>query len=137
MDEVIHGHCDDTFDKVRAALADNIVSGEEVGACIAIDIDGEYVVDMWGGFRDAARTIAWTEDTIVNVWSSTKTVTSLAALMVIDRGLIEPTAPVAHYWPEFTANRKQDIEIRHIMSHTSGVSGWDSPFSTEDMHDWD
>jgi CubicO group peptidase (beta-lactamase class C family) len=133
----VHGHCDDSFDKVRAALADNIASGEEVGACIAIDIDGESVVDIWGGFADAARTAAWTKDTIVNVWSSTKTVTSLAALMVIDRGLIEPTAPVAAYWPEFAVNGKQDIEIRHILSHTSGVSGWDLPFATEDMYDWD
>lgn len=135
--DVIHGHCDESFDKVRAALADNITSGEEVGACIAIDIDGESVVDIWGGFTDAARTTAWTKDTIVNVWSSTKTVTSLAALIVIDRGLIEPAAPVCAYWPEFAANGKQDIEIRHILSHTSGVSGWDLPFTTEDMYDWD
>jgi CubicO group peptidase (beta-lactamase class C family) len=135
--DAIHGHCDTSFEKVRAALADNIASGEEVGACIAIDIDGESVVDIWGGFSDAARTSAWTKDTIVNVWSSTKTVTSLAALMVIDRGLLELTAPIAAYWPEFAANGKQNIEFRHILSHTSGVSGWDLPFTTEDMYDWD
>jgi CubicO group peptidase (beta-lactamase class C family) len=87
MDNVIHGHCDAPFGKVRAALADNIASGDEVGASIAIDIDGEAVVDIWSGFRDAARTSAWTRDTIVNVWSSTRTVTSLAALMLVDRGL--------------------------------------------------
>ncbi|OMC23234.1 serine hydrolase [Mycobacterium sp. SP-6446] len=135
--DAIHGHCDERFEKVLVALADNIVSGEEVGACIAVDIDGESVVDIWGGFTDAARTTAWAKDTIVNVWSSTKTVTSLAALMLIDRGLIEPAAPVRAYWPEFAANGKQDIEIRHILSHTSGVSGWDLPFTTEDMYDWD
>jgi CubicO group peptidase (beta-lactamase class C family) len=136
MDEVIQGHCDHAFDKVRDALADNSGAGAEVGAGIAIDIDGESVVDIWGGFTDAARTTAWAKDTIVNVWSSTKTVTSLAALMIIDRGLVEPTAPVAVYWPEFAANGKQNIEIRHILSHTSGVSGWDLPFTTEDMYDW-
>jgi CubicO group peptidase (beta-lactamase class C family) len=137
MGEPIQGHCDHAFDRVRDALADNIVAGAEVGAAIAIDIDGESVVDIRGGFADAARTSAWAQDTIVNVWSSTKTVTSLAALMVIDRGLVEPTAPVAAYWPEFAENGKQDIEIRHILSHTSGVSGWDLPFTTEDMYDWD
>jgi len=137
MDDVVHGRCDERFDALRRALADNIASGEEVGACVAIDIDGEVVVDMWGGFKDAARTSAWTEDTIVNVWSSTKTVTSLAALMLFDRGLVELTAPVATYWPEFAANGKQDIEFRHVLSHTSGVSGWDLPFTTEDMYDWD
>ncbi len=137
MDDVVHGRCDKRFDRVRAALADNIVSGEEVGACIAIDIEGESVVDIWGGFTDGARTNAWTENTIVNVWSSTKTVTSLAALMLIDRGLVELTAPVATYWPEFAANGKQDIQFRHVLSHTSGVSGWELPFTTEDMYDWD
>ena len=137
MPDTIHGQCDNRFDKVRSALADNIASGEEVGACIAIDIDGESVVDIWGGYTDAARTRAWTTDTIVNVWSSTKTVTSLAALMLVDRGLVELTAPVATYWPEFAENGKQHIEFRHILAHTSGVSGWDLPFTTEDMYDWD
>ena len=137
MDDVVHGDCDERFDGVRAALADNIASGEEVGACIAVDVDGETFVDIWGGFTDGARTNAWTNDTIVNVWSSTKTVTSLAGLMLIDRGLIELTAPVATYWPEFAANGKQDIEFRHVLSHTSGVSGWELPFTTEDMYDWD
>jgi CubicO group peptidase (beta-lactamase class C family) len=128
--DAVHGQCDERFDKVRAALADNIASGEEVGACIAIDIDGETVVEIWGGFADGARTNAWTRDTIVNVWSSTKTVTSLAGLMLIDRGLVELTAPVATYWPEFAANGKQDIDFRHVLSHTSGVSGWELPFTT-------
>jgi CubicO group peptidase (beta-lactamase class C family) len=137
MNDVVHGHCDKRFGDLRAALADNIASGEEVGACIAVDIDGESVVDIWGGFADAARTTAWAENTIVNVWSSTKTVTSLAGLMLVDRGLVELTAPVANYWPEFGANGKQNIEFRHLLSHMSGVSGWDLPFSTEDMYDWE
>jgi CubicO group peptidase (beta-lactamase class C family) len=57
--------------------------------------------------------------------------------MLIDRGLVELTAPVATYWPEFAGNGKQDIEFRHVLSHTSGVSGWKLPFTTEDMYDWD
>ncbi len=135
MDDLVHGHCEKRFAKVRAALADNVASGEEVGAGIAIDVDGESVVDLWGGFTDGARTNAWAQNTIVNVWSSTKTVTSLAALMLVDRGLVELTAPVAIYWPEFAANGKQHIEFRHVLAHTSGVSGWDLPFATEDMYD--
>jgi CubicO group peptidase (beta-lactamase class C family) len=134
---LVHGHCDPRFDQVGAALADNIDAGEEVGACITIDVDGENVVDIWGGFSDAARTRAWAQDTIVNVWSSTKTVNSLAGLMLVDRELVELTAPVARYWPEFAANGKQHIEFRHILSHTSGVSGWNLPFTTEDMYDWE
>jgi CubicO group peptidase (beta-lactamase class C family) len=137
VNDVVHGHWDTRFDKVADALAEEIANGGEVGAAIAIDIDGDLVVDMWGGHADASRTIPWGEDTIVNVFSSTKNVTALAGLMLIDRGLVEASAPVAKYWPEFAANGKQDIEFRHLMSHTSGVSGWDQPFAPEDMYDWD
>lgn len=137
MHEVLHGHCDARFDKVAEALAEEITNGEEVGAAIAIDIGGELVVDIWGGHADAAKTVPWGEDTIVNVFSSTKNITALAGLMLIDRGLVEPSAPVADYWPEFAANGKQDIEFRHLLSHSSGLSGWDLPFTAEDMYDWD
>jgi CubicO group peptidase (beta-lactamase class C family) len=137
MTDVLHGHWDARFDKVASALAQAIESGEEVGAAIAIDVGGETVVDMWGGHADAARTKPWAEDTIVNVWSSTKNVTALSGLMLIDRGLIEPTTPVARVWPEFAANGKQNIEFRHFLSHSSGVSGWDQPVAPEDIFDWD
>jgi CubicO group peptidase (beta-lactamase class C family) len=76
------GKRDDRFEGVRAALARNLDSGEEPGASLVVDIDGDIVVDLWGGFCDQARTIPWSEHTITNVWSSTKTVTSLAALML-------------------------------------------------------
>ncbi|WP_029116821.1 EstA family serine hydrolase [Mycobacterium sp. URHB0044] len=133
----LHGHCDARFAKVADALGRAIADGEEVGAAIAIDIDGETVVDIWGGYADAARTTPWTEHTIVNVWSSTKTITALAGLMLIDRGLIEPTTPVASVWPEFGANGKEAIEFRHLLSHTSGVSGWDQPVVVDDLFDWE
>lgn len=137
MNDVVHGSCDVRFAQVAEALTDELTNGGEVGAAIAIDIDGELVVDIWGGHADAARTVPWGEDTIVNVFSSTKTVTSLAALMLIDRGQLDPHAPVAEYWPEFAANGKQAVEVRHLLSHTSGLSGWDPPFTTDDMYDWD
>ncbi|OBF03902.1 serine hydrolase [Mycobacterium sp. ACS4054] len=134
---VLHGHYDSRFEDLVAALADEVTTGGELGAAIAIDVDGELVVDIWGGHADRARTREWSQDTIVNVFSSTKNVTALAALMLVDRGLLDPFAPVARYWPEFAANGKQDIEVRHILSHTSGVSGWEMPFSLEDVYDWD
>ena len=133
----VQGTCDKRFDPVREELASRLASGDEVGASLVIDIDGEVVADLWGGFADEARTRPWTADTIVNVWSTTKTVTNLAALMLVDRGLLDPYAPVARYWPEFAANGKERIEVRHLLSHTSGVSGWDQPFSVEDMYDWE
>ena len=130
------GKCDDRFDGLRDALARNLDSGEELGASLVLDIDGEIVVDLWGGFCDEARTVPWSEQTITNVWSSTKTVTSLAALMLVDRGELDVDAPVARYWPEFAAQGKQDVLVRHVMSHASGVSGLDQPAAVEDLYDW-
>ncbi|MGH3637418.1 MAG: serine hydrolase domain-containing protein [Mycobacterium sp.] len=137
MNDSIHGHCDARFDKVADALGQAIADGEEIGAAIAIDIDGETVVDIWGGHADAAKTQPWTADTIVNVWSSTKTVTALAGLMLIDRGLIGEDTKVVDVWPEFGAKGKEQIEFRHFLSHTSGVSGWEQPVTIEDTYDWE
>jgi CubicO group peptidase (beta-lactamase class C family) len=137
MTDVVHGHCDSRFSKVADALADEIAKGEELGASIALDIDGELVVDVWAGHADRAKTIPWGQDTIVNFFSCTKTLTALAALIAIDRGLVDAFAPVAKYWPEFADNGKQDVEVRHLLSHTSGVSGWEAPFSIEDIYDWE
>jgi CubicO group peptidase (beta-lactamase class C family) len=133
----LNGSCDERFAAVRDALQRNLDSGEEVGASITVDLDGAIAVDLSGGFRDEARTVPWTPDTITNVWSSTKTVTSLAALMLVTRGQLDVDAPVAAYWPEFAANGKQDVLVRHLMSHTSGVSGLDQPAVVPDLYDWD
>jgi CubicO group peptidase (beta-lactamase class C family) len=132
---VLQGHYDARFEDLVAALADEVTSGGELGAAIAVDIDGELVVDIWGGHADRAKTREWSQDTIVNVFSSTKNVTALAALVLIDRGLLDPFAPVADYWPEFAANGKDRVEVRHILSHTSGVSGWEMPFALQDVYD--
>ncbi len=133
----VSGTYDARFEPVRAALAEQLDSGNDLGASIHVDVDGQAVVDIWGGWRDAEHASPWTEDTITNVWSTTKTVTNLAALMLADRGLLDPFAPVARYWPEFAENGKERIEVRHLMSHTSGVSGWEAPFVIEDMYDWE
>jgi CubicO group peptidase (beta-lactamase class C family) len=131
----VSGTCDARFAPVREALAEQLEK-DELGASIVLDIDGETVVDIWGGWCDTERSRPWERNTITNVWSTTKTVTNLAALMLIDRGEVDAYAPVADYWPEFAANGKEAIEVRHILSHTSGVSGWDAPFVVQDMYDW-
>jgi CubicO group peptidase (beta-lactamase class C family) len=133
----VHGTCTEQFELVRTEFETNLRSGEELGGSIFIDVDGERVVDLWGGYRDVDRTTGWTEDTITNVWSTTKTVTSLAALLLVERGELDVDSPVARYWPEFAANGKGEIEVRHLMGHTSGVSGWEAPFATEEMYDWE
>jgi CubicO group peptidase (beta-lactamase class C family) len=133
----IQGTCDPRFHHVRALLDKYIESGEETGASITIDIEGKEVVDIWGGYADKERTKPWEKDTIVNVFSCTKMITSLAVLMLVDRGLIDVNERVSHYWPEFEQNGKQDVLVRHLLSHTSGVSGWEEPLSTEDLYDVD
>lgn len=137
VDAVIAGHYDARFADLAAGLADELSTGGELGAAIAVDIDGETVVDIWGGYVDRAQSRQWNADTIVNVFSSTKNITALAALLLIDRGDLDPYAPVARYWPEFAANGKERIEVRHVLSHTSGVSGWELPFTIEEVYDWE
>ena len=133
----LQGMCDERFDAVRRQLQQNVDSGEELGASVVLDLDGEIAVDLWGGYADSDRTRPWERDTITNVWSTTKTVTSLAALMLVDRGELDVDAPVARYWPEFAAAGKQDVLVRHLLSHTSGVSGLEQPAVVEDLYDWD
>ncbi|KAL8243636.1 hypothetical protein R6Q59_009894 [Mikania micrantha] len=102
----VQGTCDLKFEALKAALRKNIDSGEEVGAGICINIDGQNVVDIWGGYINEAHSAPWTKDTIVNVWSSTKTISALAVLVLHDRGLLDVVDPVSKHWPEFAANGK-------------------------------
>ena len=123
----VQGSCTAEFGKLREILAASIASGEDLGASVAVVHRGQMVVDLWGGWADAAHTTPWTEHTITNVWSTTKTMTNLTALVLADRGLIDLDAPVARYWPEFGANGKDNVLVRDLLAHTSGVSAWAPP----------
>jgi CubicO group peptidase (beta-lactamase class C family) len=131
----VQGYCDGKFEKIRKLLEESIASGNEIGASIALNIDGKTVIDVYGGFGDAEKTKPWEKDTIVNVWSSTKTISALAVLMLHDRGLLDVDENVAKYWPEFAANGKEHVKVRHLLSHTSGVSGWEDPMTTAGLID--
>ncbi|MFD0035241.1 serine hydrolase domain-containing protein [Streptomyces sp. NPDC055059] len=133
----IQGHCDARFDAVRAAFEENFDEREELGAAVTVLIDGAPVVDLWGGWADAARTRAWERDTVVNVWSTTKGPTALCAHILIDRGLLDPDAPVATYWPEFAAAGKEGVLVRHLLSHRAGLAGLREPHSLEQLFDWE
>ncbi|GII65857.1 serine hydrolase [Sphaerisporangium krabiense] len=130
----INGTCDERFGAVREALAASL-DKDDVGASVAVYVDGEPVADLWGGYADAARTVPWGRDTIVNVWSTTKTMTALCALILADRGEIDVDAPVARYWPEFAAAGKDGVLVRHLLSHTAGLPTWTSPMTVEDLYD--
>ena len=133
----VHGFCDEKFAAVREAFARNFAEFGDVGASFAATVEGEFVVDLWAGHADKARTRAWEEDTIVNVYSTTKTMSFLCALVLADRGQLDFHAKVTDYWPEYGANGKEATEVRHFMSHAAGVPGFDPAFKTaEELYDW-
>lgn len=133
----IEGEFDERFRGVAEALARSLDERTDVGASVAVVLDGEPVVDIWGGHRDVAGTEAWERDTIVNVFSTTKTMTALCALILADRGELDLHAPVARYWPEFAQAGKDRIEVRELLGHTAGLSGWEESLALEELADWE
>ena len=133
----IHGFANKGFEQVRETFENNFKNLGDLGASYCVTRNGETVVDLWGGCADAAKTKPWVKDTIINVYSTTKTMTALTALILADRGLIDFGAPVAKYWPEFAANGKASITVAQLMSHSAGLSGWKEKITKEDLYDWD
>jgi CubicO group peptidase (beta-lactamase class C family) len=131
----IEGFCAPKFEPVRDAISANFSGGNEVGASVAITKDGVPVVDLWAG-EAVEGGASWQRDTIVNVYSTTKTMAALCVLMLADRGVLDLNAPVARYWPEFAQNGKDGVLVRHVMSHSAGLSGFDPPLaSVGDLYD--
>ena len=132
----IHGTCKPGFEAVRDAFGANFAEGLEIGAAAAVTVDGEFVVDIWAGDADPDGT-PWQRDTIVNVYSTTKTMAATCMLMLADRGELDFDAPVAQYWPEFAHNGKEAVLVRHVMAHTAGLPGFDPPITMEQLYDLD
>ena len=133
----ISGTCEARFGAVKDAFAANFEHNDDVGASVAVTMHGEPVVDLWGGSLDQAGTTPWERDTIINVYSTTKTMTCLSLLVLASRGLVDVDAPVARYWPEFAAAGKDNVLVRHLLSHTAGLPGWEQRLEPTDIYDWD
>ncbi|MEV8527207.1 serine hydrolase domain-containing protein [Streptomyces sp. NPDC052000] len=131
----IEGFCEPRFAAVRDALA-ALLSQDDVGASAAVYIDGEPVVDVWGGYADADRCVSWERDTIVGVNSTSKNMTALCALVLADRGELDLSASVAAYWPEFATAGKEDVLVRHVLSHTAGLPDLTGRTAVEELYDW-
>jgi CubicO group peptidase (beta-lactamase class C family) len=116
----VEGQCEPRFAAVREVFAASLATAD-VGASVAVYLGGEPVVDLWGGYADADRTVRWGRDTLAGVNSTTKNMTALCALVLADRGLLDLSAPVAAYWPGFAAAGKEDVRVRHVLSHTAGL----------------
>ncbi|MHA7649206.1 serine hydrolase domain-containing protein [Mycobacterium sp. ML4] len=133
----VHGLCASDFAEVRDAFERNFVLREEVGAAVAVWVDGDLVVNLWGGHADAAATRPWREDTLTTVLSGTKGLTSTCIHQLADRGELDLHAPISRYWPEFGQAGKEAITLAMVMSHRSGVIGPRTRLTTEQLCDWD
>ncbi|MBU1374490.1 MAG: beta-lactamase family protein [Alphaproteobacteria bacterium] len=136
----IAGVVDPAFARVREVFAANFAEDaafREIGAAVAVHAGGRPVVDLWGGVADPATGRAWTPDTLVNVWSTTKGVMAIALAQLVDSGALDYDAPVARYWPEFAQAGKGEITVAQVLSHQSGLNGFAAPTTLEDFGDWE
>lgn len=133
----IEGLCDPRFEGVREAFAANFRDHDELGASVAVCLDGRVVVDLWAGHADQARTRPWRSDTLVNVFSVGKGILGLAAMMMVDRGLLGLDAPVSRYWPEFAAAGKDRVTVRELLSHQAGLPAVREVLEDGAMYDWE
>lgn len=131
-----HGECEPRFHKVREVFERNLTRGE-VGAAIAVTLNGRPVVDLWGGHADRARTRSWERDTLVNVYSTTKGMTALCALRLIDAGWLDLDTPVAEYWPEFAQGGKGDLPVRYLLTHQAGLPAIRKELPGDALYRWD
>ncbi|MFI2372117.1 serine hydrolase domain-containing protein [Streptomyces sp. NPDC018833] len=132
----VEGFCEPRFEAVQAALA-ALLGKDDVGASAAVYVDGEPVVDIWGGYADGDRSVSWERDTLTGVNSTTKNMTALCALILADRGELDLSAPVAAYWPEFAAAGKESVLVRHVLSHTAGLPDLSGLTTVEELYDWE
>lgn len=119
----VHGLCEPGFQAVADAFAQTFELPGELGGSVCVFQGARPVVDLWGGHADAARTLSWAEDTLVNVWSTTKGIMALCIARLNDQGLLDNARPVADYWPEFAFGGKQAITVAQLFSHQAGLCG--------------
>lgn len=132
----IAGICDPRFAAVRDAFTTNFTERGDVGAAVAVSVGGRVVVDLWGGWADAACRRPWLRDTLVDFFSVTKGLTTICALRLVDQVLVDLDAPIARAWPEFAAAGKERITLRHVLSHRAGLPALRDPLPDGAMLDW-
>ncbi len=135
-DVQVQGYFDLRFEAVRDAFAALFDGTQQRGAALCVQIGGETVVDLWAGVADNQGEQAWHSDTLVNLFSCTKTFTAVAALQLVEEGKLELDAPVARVWPEFAANGKESITLRQLLCHRAGLPAIRQPLAPEALYDW-
>jgi CubicO group peptidase (beta-lactamase class C family) len=133
---VIQGECDPRFKAVRELFEESFASGRENGAALAVSVQGQRVVDLWGGYADEAGARLWERDSLVNVYSTTKGLCAMCAHRLVDQGRLDLDAPVARYWPEFAAAGKAEIPVRQLLGHRAGLAAVSTPLAPDALFDW-
>jgi CubicO group peptidase (beta-lactamase class C family) len=132
----ICGTCDPRFALVRDAFAENFTRRGDIGAGLSVFHRDECVVDIWAGTADPRTGVPWQQDTLCGVFSSTKGVTATCVNMLVNRGVLDPAAPVATYWPEFAQSGKTGITVAGLLSHQAGLPKLDVPLPLEQALQW-
>ncbi len=133
----LQGSYDPKFEKVAQQFVENFEKHNELGASVALTIEGETVVDLWGGSAQEGTTRPWERDTVSIIWSATKGATALCAHMLVTRGLLDLDAPVSKYWPEFAQKGKEQITTRMLLNHQAGLGAIADPIKEGAFYDWD
>jgi CubicO group peptidase (beta-lactamase class C family) len=133
----VQGHCDDRFGDVAREFERSFAERGEVGASVAVTVGGDTVVDLWGGHADGARTRPWEKDTVTVVMSCTKGATALCAHLLASAGELDFDERVATYWPEFAANGKDGVLVRHLLTHQAGLPALRELLPAGAFYDWD
>ena len=133
----VQGFCDERFTSIRDLFGAGLERGIDEGASYAVALNGQLLVDLWGGYRDLARTEPWEADTVVGVASTSKVIVAVATLMLWDRGLFDLDEPIATYWPGFAQNGKAAITPRQVLLHSSGLPGFGCTPTVDEFVDLD
>ncbi len=136
-ERVLSGYCDPRFAAIEKQLTKAIESGFDTGASVAIEYQGEMVVNLWGGYKDREKTQPWREDTIMNVFSTTKAITATCILQLVERGKLDLNAQVSDYWPEYGCNGKEATKVSDFLCHRAAMHGFQGTFPQFDYRDWD
>ncbi len=138
----VHGYCDRRFLRVRGEFARGFSDlaadphRGEIGAALAITVEGKTVIDLWGGHADPERRRPWQRDTLANVYSASKGIVAIAALRLVDQGRLDLDAPVARYWPEFAQRDKGALPVRLLLNHRAGLPAVRAPLADAAIYDW-
>jgi CubicO group peptidase (beta-lactamase class C family) len=134
---MVHGFCAPEFEPVASALETQLSQPDELGAAVAVIVDGEMVVDLWGGWADLARTRPWRAETLVNAYSVGKPFVALLLLQLVDQGAVGLDDPIADCWSAFGTSGKATVTVRHALCHQAGVPAIREPLTNEDLWDFD